>query len=88
VFSRLQERRKQTNGIQDLKRAWLDRGGARLPVTSRLPLDQPHVYSVAGQFTGSEQSRRSGAHNQDIVLRDELRILLKSVEVLKTQTAA
>jgi hypothetical protein len=58
VLSRLQERRKQTNGIQDLKRAWLDRGGARLPVTSRLPLDQPHVYSVAGQFTGSEQSRR------------------------------
>jgi len=85
VLRCLEKRRKQTNGIQDLKRARLDRRGARLPVTLDLLLDQPHLYSVAGEFTGSEQPRRSGAHNQDFVLCHELRILLKSAEILKIQ---
>jgi hypothetical protein len=88
VLSSLEERRKQTDGIEDLKGARLDRRGPRLSMASDLPLDQPHPYAVASEFTGSEQPRRTGAHNQDVVLRHELRTLLKSVEVLKTQTAA
>jgi len=75
VLSYLEERRKQTDGIQDLKGARLDRRGTRLSVPPDLPLDQPHPYSVAGEFAGSEQPRRSGAHNQDVVLRHQLRIL-------------
>jgi hypothetical protein len=75
VLSCLEERRKQTDGIQDLKGARLDRRGTRLSVPSDLPLDQSHPYSVAGEFAGSEQPRRSGAHNQDVVLRHRPQIL-------------
>jgi hypothetical protein len=85
VLSCFEERRKETDGIQDLKGARLDRRGTRLSVPPDLPLDQPHLYSVAGEFTGSEQPRRSGAHDQHVVLCHQLRFQLKSAQALKTQ---
>ena len=68
VLGRLKERRKQIDGIQDLKGARLDRRGARLSVPLHVPFDQPHLYAVAGEFAGHEQAGRAGADNQDVSL--------------------
>lgn len=67
-FGRLKERRKQIDGIQDLKGARLDRCGASLSVPLHVLLDQPHLYAVAGEFAGHEQTGRAGADNQDVSL--------------------
>ena len=48
-----------------------------------LPLDNPHPYAVTGEFTGGEQAGGAGAHNQDIILRQQLGILLDLEAVLK-----
>jgi hypothetical protein len=83
VLGRFKEWRKQTDGIQDLKGARLDRRGTRLSVPLYLPLDKPHPYAVAGEFAGNKQAGRAGADNQDVTLRQQLRILFDLAEVLK-----
>jgi hypothetical protein len=76
-------RDKDTDGIQDLQGARLDRRGACLSVPLYLPLDKTHPYAVAGEFARSEQARGAGTDNQDIILRQQPRILLGPAEVLK-----
>ena len=75
-FGRLKERRKQIDGIQDLKGARLDRCGASLSVPLHVLLDQPHLYAVAGEFAGHEQTGRAGADNQDVSLGQRARNLI------------
>jgi hypothetical protein len=83
VLGRLKERRKYIDGIQDLKGTRLDRRGTRLSVPLDLFLDKPHSYAVAGEFAGNKQAGRAGADNQDVTLRQEIRILFDPAEVLK-----
>ena len=63
---------KQADGIQDLERAGLDRGGARLAVRPHLPLDEPRFHAVAGELGGGEQPGRAGADDQDVVSRHSI----------------
>ena len=55
VLGRIDERRQQANGIQDLERAGLDRRSARLAVRLHVPLDEPRFHAVAGELGSSEQ---------------------------------
>ena len=50
---RLEERRKQTDGFQDLEGAGLDRRGTRLAVRPDLPLDEPRAHAVAGELAAA-----------------------------------
>jgi hypothetical protein len=67
VLGSFQELRQQADRIQNLESAWLNRRGARLPVRFHFPLDDPYAHSVASELAGSEQSRGTGADNQNIV---------------------
>jgi hypothetical protein len=68
----LHKGRQQADGIEDRKRARLDRCGACFPVPLCVTLDQPHVHAVADKLGGSEQPRRAGANDQNFLCHDQL----------------
>ena len=61
VLGRIDKRRQQANGIQDLERAGLDRGRACLAVRLHVALDEPRLHAVAGELGGGEQPGRARA---------------------------
>src|SRR5580700_1379523 len=67
VLGRIKERGKQTDRIQNLEGARLDRRGTRFPMRTHLPLNEPHLHAMAGELASSEQPRGAGADNQDVV---------------------
>src|SRR5262249_53366604 len=69
VLGGIEERLQHADGFQDLEGTGLDRRGPRLAVRPRVPLDEPRLYSVAGELGGGEQARRASADDQDVVAR-------------------
>ena len=59
-----QERRGHPGLGQDLERAGLDRGRARLAVRLGLALHQPDGHPVPGQLHRRQQARRTRPHHQ------------------------
>ena len=67
ALGRVEERRQQTDGLQNLERAGLDRRGPRLPVRMQFPLNKPRLNAVAGKLGGGEQPGRARADDQNLV---------------------
>jgi hypothetical protein len=61
VLSRIDKRRQQPDGIQNLERAGLDRSSARLAVRLHVALDEPRFHAMAGKFSNGKQPGRAGA---------------------------
>src|SRR5215467_11217009 len=76
VLGRIEERRQEADGIQDLESAGLDRGGAGLAVRAHLPLDESRCHAVAGEFGGGEQSGRASTDDQDVVAHHSISLSL------------
>ena len=72
VLGRIEKRRQQADGIQDLERAGLDRGGARLAVRPNVALDEPRFHTVAGELGGGEEAGRTGADDEDFYIRSHV----------------
>jgi hypothetical protein len=63
VLSRVDKGCQQPDAIQNLERAGLDRGSARLAVWLHIALDEPRFHAVASKLSGGKQSGWTRADN-------------------------